>query len=310
MWKKRDHFFLNLNLFKENIAYNSIPTPIIINDKVRIFYSTRCEHGLNRGTFSDFDLNFDKITNNYNNSILKLGDPGLFDSSGIMPSSVVFHNKKFFMYYIGWNKQVDVPYRLSIGLAISYDGINFKKISNGPLLDRRIDEPYFNTAPCVIIDDNGIWRMWYVSCTGWSLINNIQEPSYRIVHVESTDGVSWSSGPKICIDYDYKLGIESIGRPFVVKVKNKYIMSCSVRKITDYRSNYKNSYKINFYQSNNGIDWSKIDESLEKNITNWDDQMTCYGSLLKVNNKIFCIYNGNGFGKTGFRIAEKEVDII
>ncbi len=305
MWSKRDYFFLNLNSFEQNITHNSIPTPLIFNDKIRIFYSTRCSDGINRGIFSDFDLNLEKNINNYSLPILNIGPPGSFDSSGIMPSSVVFFDGLFYMYYIGWNKQVDVPYRLSIGLATSNDGERFQKVSVGPVLDRRIDEPYFNTAPCVMIDDNKIWRMWYVSCTGWSLKDGRQEPSYRIAYRESLDGINWSSNPTICIDYNYENGIESIGRPYVIKLKDRYIMSCSIRKITDYRNNKNNSYKISFYESNNGTNWISTNEFIEKNIVNWDDEMTCYGSLIYNNDKLFCIYNGNGFGKTGFRIAEK-----
>ena len=305
MWKKREDFFLNLNYFKQNTTHNSIPTPIIIdNNKIRVFYSTRCTNGMNVGTFSDFDNKLKYIKYISDESILQLGENGTFDCSGIMPSSIVSYDNKFYMYYIGWNKQVDVPYRLSIGLAISDDCVKFEKISCGPILDRRLHEPYFNTAPSVLVENNNLWRMWYVSCTGWSLINNIYEPSYRIVCVESTDGINWTSKPKVCIDYNKKNGIESIGRPFVIKIKNKYIMSCSIRKIIDYRENKNNSYKIHFYESLDGINWVDSGQCIEKNIEKWDDQMTCYGSLLSCDNNIFCIYNGNGFGKTGFRVAE------
>jgi hypothetical protein len=34
--------------------------------------------------------------------------------------------------------------------------------------------------------------------------------------------------------------------------------------------------------------------------------MTCYPSVLAINDRIVMIYNGNGFGQTGFGYAELE----
>ncbi|MEZ5505128.1 MAG: hypothetical protein R3F38_03775 [Gammaproteobacteria bacterium] len=36
----------------------------------------------------------------------------------------------------------------------------------GLLLDARRDEPYF-TGTAQVRVENGLWRMWYQSCTGW-----------------------------------------------------------------------------------------------------------------------------------------------
>jgi hypothetical protein len=89
------------------------------------------------------------------------------------------------MYYIGWNPQKTVSYRLSIGLAISEDGgKTFNKVSDGPIMDRSIDEPFFNTAPCVIKENNK-WKMWYMSYKKWEIINGIAEPFYNIKYAES-----------------------------------------------------------------------------------------------------------------------------
>ena len=40
----------------------------------------------------------------------------------MMPSCVVSAGRLKYLYYIGWNPQVTVSYRLAIGLAISDDG--------------------------------------------------------------------------------------------------------------------------------------------------------------------------------------------
>ena len=136
--------------------------------------------------------NLSTILHINNRPILSLGKLGTFDDSGIMPSCIVTHERKKYMYYIAWNPQVTVSYRLSIGLAISEDGgQTFFKFSEGPVCDRSVYEPYFNTAPFVLIE-NGIWRMWYISCTEWLMIKNYPEPKYHVKYCESLDGIQWN----------------------------------------------------------------------------------------------------------------------
>ncbi len=53
--------------------------------------------------------------------VLSLGEPGTFDDSGLMPSWLVRYEDSLRLYYIGWNIAGTVPYRVSIGMAISND---------------------------------------------------------------------------------------------------------------------------------------------------------------------------------------------
>ena len=165
--------------------------------------------------------------------ILPLGKLGTFDDNGIMPSWLVNYGQEKYLYYIGWNPQVTVSYRLSIGLAISKDGgTSFEKYSEGPICDRDVDEIYFNTAPCVLID-GGVWRMWYISCTGWQIVNQHQEPSYHVKYAESSDGIHWRKTGYVCIDYDDFT--QAIGRPCVYVEGGIYKMFYSYRSVVSYR---------------------------------------------------------------------------
>jgi hypothetical protein len=224
-----------------------------------------------------------------------------------MPSCLVDSNEQYYLFYIGWNPQVTVSYRLSIGLATSNDGENFKRYSIGPLLDRGIDEPYFNTAPCVIVDNNK-WRMWFVSCTNWEMINGKPEPKYYIRYAESKDGILWKKTDKPCIDYTHD--DEAIARPWVFRHDGQYCMLYSYRNINDYRTNPNFSYKIGLATSNDGIEWDRHDDysGIVCSETGWDSQMICYPMVYKYNGKTILLYNGNGFGKTGFGYAVLKED--
>src|SRR4051812_3718551 len=69
--------------------------------------------------------------------VLSLGAPGTFDDSGVMPAWLISDGDLLRLYYIGWNVTSTVPYRLSIGVAISDDnGKTFQRYSQGPVIDR------------------------------------------------------------------------------------------------------------------------------------------------------------------------------
>jgi len=190
-------------------------------------------------------------------------------------------------------------------LAISKDGKVFKKYSEGPISDRSIDEPYFCVVTSIKKDDN-FWKIWYVSCSGWKIINKRPEPFYRIKYTESYDGINWNKSGIICIDYDNFT--EAIGKPFVYEENNIYKMIYSFRSATDYRVDKNKSYRLGYAESINGINWIRKDSSIgiKRSENGWDSEMMEYGTTYKYNGKRFLLYNGNGFGKSGFGYAVLE----
>jgi hypothetical protein len=221
-----------------------------------------------------------------------------------MPSWIVDCSQRKFFYYIGWNPQVTVAYRLSIGLATSEEEAPnfFIKYSEGPICDRCVNEPFFNTAPCVLFE-SGLWRMWYVSCTGWETINNRPEPRYHVKYAESRNGIYWRRTARVCIDYDEFT--RAIGRPCVFKEDGLYKMFYSYRGVVNYRTDPEQSYRLGYAESNDGLDWTRRDDEvgISKSEGGWDSEMLEYCSLYQHNGQRFMLYNGNGFGQSGFGYA-------
>jgi hypothetical protein len=220
-----------------------------------------------------------------------------------MPSWIVNHGSKKYLYYIGWNPQVTVAYRLSIGLAISEDGgKSFSKYSEGPICDRDVDEPYFNTAPCVVVDGTS-WKMWYVACTGWEMVNKRREPRYRIKYALSDDGIHWQRTNQVCIDYDSFT--DAIGRPCVFVTNGMYRMLYSYRSIQNYRTDPGQSYRLGYAESLDGIHWLRRDDEvgIDRSATGWDSEMLEYSHVFVSKRGIYLFYNGNGFGQSGFGYA-------
>lgn len=303
-WIKKGLIFKIENSYNWMYSHASLPFAYKKGDyQYRIYISTRNSHGQSFPTYLDYDFKNNRIIKVNQKPLLNLGKPGTFDDNGIMFSSMVEDGDIIYMYYIGWNKEVKVPYKTTIGLAISKDGgETFIKYSEGPIMDRAVDEPYFNTGPCVI-KEKDVWKMWYSSCTGWLMNEGNMEPKYYIRSAVSTDGINWRRGNGATIDY--KNNCEAIARPWVIKYKGFYRMWYSSRNTTDYRNNKNNGYKIGYAESLDGETWIRKDNEVGLGISDngWDSLMTCYCSIFQENNKLFMLYNGNGFGQSGFGLA-------
>ena len=307
-WIKKGLLFCPDNNFEWMVSYAQIPLAEKIDeDKLRIYFSSRDGKGRSHPTYIEVDIeNPQNILHVNDKPILPLGDLGTFDDNGIVGSWIVNYRNRNYFYYYGWNPQVTVSYRLSIGLAISEDGgKTYSKYSSGPICDRSLNEPYFNSAPCVLLE-NKIWRMWYVSCTQWKIVNDWPEPYYHVKYAESSDGISWEKKGIVCIDY--KSSDEAIGRPCVYKENGKYKMFYSYRNMENYRADSAKSYRLGYAESDDGISWIRKDQEAGIGLSDegWDSEMIAYCHIYEHKDKKYMLYNGNGFGRSGIGYAILE----
>lgn len=281
-----------------------VPIPELLdNGKLRIYFSTLDQFGHSQPVYLETDVKDpSKISFIQKEPILQLGELGTFDDSGITVSCIVPFENKRYLYYIGWNPQKNVSYKLAIGLAISENGKPFEKISKGPILDRDIDEPYFNTAPFVL-KVNDIWHMWYVSCYKWQIVNDWPEPLYNVKYAISKDGINWTRSKKISIKEDDFA--EAIGKPTVFIENGIFKMIYSYRNSLNYRTDPTKSYRLGYAESNDGINWTRKDDEIGISLSKegWDSVMMEYASTYLIDSERFMLYNGNGFGESGFGYA-------
>ena len=307
-WLKKGKIYVPDGSLDWSLSHAQVPvTDVSISDDFwRIHFSTR--DGSNRSLPGYVDVNKDtfEVINISQEPTLQLGALGTFDDCGVMPSWIVDHEGKKYMYYIGWNVRNTISYHNSVGLAISLDnGKSYTRYSDGPLWDRNTIEPHYSGTSCVLIDGNGIWRNWYLSCTEWRMVNGKSEPRYHIKHAESKDGINWVRKGTVCIDYkdEHEAGIVKAS---VIKDGTVYKMWYSYRNFDNYRTDPANSYRIGYAESNDGISWNRMDSraGIDVGPEDWDSQMIEYPHVFKSNGRLLMLYNGNGFGKTGFGIAE------
>jgi hypothetical protein len=229
--------------------------------------------------------------------LVPIGPLGAFDDRGASASSAVEQSGRVFLYYTGWSLGVTVPFYVFLGLAISDDGgRSFRKVSRAPILDRTDDDPFMTGHPAVLVE-GGLWRMWYVSCSGWRVIDGAPRHDYHIKYAESSDGVHWRRHNRVCIDYgspdEY-----AIARPWVVHDGAIYRMWYSYRGA---------AYRIGYAESHDGLDWHRLDDraAIDVSPTGWDSDMIEYPCVVRAHGREWMFYNGNGFGRTGIGCASR-----
>ena len=304
MWQKQGLIFKPNNEAGWMKTHAQVPTPLVGDSFIRVYFSSRPEPNLSLTTFVDLDIeNPHNILRLNPSPILDPGQPGTFDEHGIMPSCAVRNGSQVFLYYSGWSRSASVPYTNSTGLAISNDGgETFRKVSDGPVLSKGIHDPYSATSPCVLKEGN-TWHMWYCSGTGWLKIGEKYEHTYDIKYARSADGFSWlpQKEPVISQQTEY----EALTRPFVIESSDGYHMWFCYRGSHDFRDG-KEAYQIGYAHSKDLQHWQRDDREggIVASETGWDCKMIAYPAVVRVKARTLMFYNGNGFGVEGFGYAD------
>jgi hypothetical protein len=274
--------------------------PVVVSNvdgRHRIYFSSRDRHNRSHVGYVTVSLNQAADPPAFSRSpVLSPGALGTFDDAGVNSASWVEERGRCYLFYTGWSLGVSVPFYLHAGAAVSDDGGNsFRRLSEAPLLDRTSVDPYLTASPWVLVE-NGLWRMWYVSGTGWDVRPRGPRHRYHIKYAESRDGLRWDRRGVVCIDYGAP-GEYAFGRPCVVKDQDCYRMWYSHRGA---------NYRIGYAESADGIVWTRLDEliGLEPSASpGWDAEMMTYPVVADVAGRRYMLYNGNGYGRTGIGLA-------
>jgi hypothetical protein len=297
-WKKLGQVFCpddNFDWMKTHASNPSVES--LDNGFFRVYFTTRDEK--NRSYVGSLDLDIRnpfKILNLSQKPLINPGDLGLFDDSGTTSGCVIISNGKKYLYYLGWNLGVTVPWRNAIGLAICDPGqTKFTKYSRAPLLDRSETDPFSLSYPFILIE-NGLWRMWYGSNLAWA---SEKDMAYVIKYAESMDGIHWDrKGTAVHLKGN---GEFTLSRPSVIKGNGIYMMWYAFKGT---------AYRIGYAESTDGIKWDRMDEKAGINVSSsgWDSEEIEYPYVFDYRGERYMFYNGNSYGKTGFGLAVLEKD--
>ena len=282
------------------ITHGMDPTVDYLHDDIfRIYFCGRNKNNQSLIGYADININEpSKILNTPNDPVLGLGELGCFDDNGVTASCIINYQDKKYLYYIGWRPRSTTRLSLMTGLSISTDGGNtFNRVSRAPIIKLTDKEPFsILTAPYVIREKN-IWRMWYVSCTGWE---NPDLPRYNIKYAESEDGINWKQDGIVCIDF-ISNDETAIARQSVQFENGIYRMWYCKKMISI-------EYRMGYAESKDGIKWVRMDNKVGIDVSEsgWDSEMIEYPYVFNHRSKKYMVYNGNGYGVNGIGLAVFE----
>lgn len=300
-WSKLQ-FIENTGEHPWSTSHYQLPFGFLIDTSTfRVFAAVRSEE--QRSSIECIDLQLRdgqfEIKKQYDEPVLKPGSLGFFDQHGVFPSSIIQHGGQYYLYYIGWTQGVEAPlFYASIGLAISEDGLHFKRYSQAPIMERSEHDPCLVTSPHVYKDTDG-WRMNYVSGIKWERDIETQKLKsfYHLKSAHAADPVNWVREGHVSIDF--KDGETNIARPSVLKLSD-----------TDYRMWYSyvhsetSKYLMGYAYSEDGLSWIRDDENVGIGLDDeYCQSMICYPFVFEMGGRLYMLYNGDNYGQKGFGIA-------
>jgi hypothetical protein len=235
---------------------------------------------------------------------LRYGEPGFFDCDGVISVCFVTHRGHIYLYYVGWQNLPDSLWICDTGRAVlDPAALELTREFPGPVLARDKNNPLFAAATAFHVSGDK-WRTWYNSGIKWERTDSGWKHYYGIHYAESDDGIDWVSFPGLCIpfadQYEY-----AFGRPTVYRSDDTYFMWFAHRATRDI-----NTYRIGFASSQDGRHWVRKDaiSGIDVSAEGWDSEMICYPYVFEHCGLLYMLYNGNGYGKTGFGLAVLESD--
>lgn len=293
-WQKLGNIFCprNLHPWMQSHAANPV-AEAVDGDLFRIYFSTRDSD--NRSSIGYFIIDITRpaeILDLASQPVVSPGPAGTFDDSGASMGCIVNTGSERRLYYLGWNLGVTVPWRNSIGLAVSSEGRPFSKHSPAPVLDRNLVDPFSISYP-YILTENGRWRMWYGSNLAWGVRQ--ADMAHVLKYAESQDGIHWRPTGDIAIAFK-DVGEYAISRPMVIREGDTYRMWYSYRG---------SAYRIGYAESENGIQFERMDDKagITVSASGWDSESIEYPHIFEHRGVKYLLYNGNRYGLTGIGLA-------
>ncbi len=306
-WRKLHHIFVPNGQLEWMKTHASNPFAQILSDgRWLIYFSPRDSLGRSHiGALLLNPRNNHKIESICPNPLLSPGQRGLFDDSGISMCCILDVKGEYYLYYLGWNLRITVPWQNSIGLAIaeslcSEEFPTFRKYSLAPIMDRSQEDP-FSLSYSYVLREGPTSRMWYGSNLFWG--EGYSDMSHVIKHAYSQDGIRWTKDG-VVISHVHS-NEYAIARPCIIKEEYIYKAWYSYRGREEIKT-----YRIGYAESEDGYHWIRKDEEVGIDISEegWDSEMICYPHVFDYEGNRYMLYNGNSYGKTGFGLAILEQD--
>lgn len=279
------------------LTHAANPLPVHLKgDVYRVFFSGR--DALNRSSVGavDIDLVARQVLHEHYAPVFEHGPEGSFYADGVSIGNCYKTSSGRFMLFMGWCNPSGAHWYGEIGrlrmdedLALALEG------TGRAFMPRDAKDPISLSYPWVTGNASSGFRMWYGSTQTWDGGNG--EMIHIIRQASSKDGERWRKhGPAV----PHQVGLaQAFSRPAVISDADEHRMWFS------YRSGSGQTYRIGYAVSADGVDWRLAldDAGIDVSPEGWDSEMVEYPFVFDHGGRRYMLYNGNGYGKTGFGLA-------
>jgi hypothetical protein len=268
-------------------------------DVYRIFFSGR--DGQNRSSigFVDVDIVRRELVSICDKPVFEYGPANSFYSHGVSIGNCYETEGRRYILFMGWQIPPGEHWHGQIGRLVLEKNFSVQIDSDEPFMNTDFTDPVSLSYPWVLRGRDGFYRMWYGSTVTWDTGNG--EMLHVVNHAISADGHKWQ---RRGLSVPYKLGqAQAFSRPTVVgDASGEYHMWFS------YRSGGGQKYRIGYASSQDCERWDlRIDQAgIDVSLSGWDSEMIEYPFVFDHKSERFLLYNGNGYGHTGFGLATLE----
>ncbi|MDB4793610.1 hypothetical protein OAG63_01095 [Methylacidiphilales bacterium] len=278
------------------------PLPVLLEgDVYRVFFSGRDIYNRSSVGAVDIDVIKQKIVQEHAGPFFENGPEGSFYVDGVSIGNCYEANGILYMLFMGWQNPKDGHWRGDIGRLIVNSDLTLQLDSDAPFMSCDAVDKISLSYPWVMRNTQEDYSMWYGSTATWDTGNG--EMLHVINCASSQDGHRWN---REGLAIPFELGVaQAFSRPTVVKnSKTGYEMWFS------YRSGNGEKYRIGHALSKDGKKWNLSLETsgIDLSSNGWDSEMIEYPFVFDHKGQRYMLYNGNGYGKTGFGLAVLNVD--
>lgn len=268
------------------------PDILLLNDRYYYYFRGQGKEnhdqiGVAFSTLDEFDgINWEYYSEN---PVIPVGEKGDFDARHVLDPATVEHQGTIYLYYSGH------PYQgtASIGLAISKDGINFKKASENSVIKDAI-------APEIVIHDNQFYLFYQRSH---------QDGFFEVFCCPGDDGINFDMerevrvfGPSNEKDAFDRFSISTVR---IWQEGDYYYMTYGGNdKYKDYPC------AIGLARSEDLFNWERYPGNpvlTRGEPGSWDEGGVWFATVYKLEDTCYLWYEGTGTGVGNDKAAESEI---
>jgi hypothetical protein len=298
-WRKLGQLFKPQSIHPKLHSHAANPLAVHLKgDLYRIFYDGRDVQNRSSVGFVDMDIPDGRVRYIHDQPIFEHGAETSFYSHGVSIGNCYEVKGQRYILFMGWQFPERGRWRGTIGRLRLHDDLSLELDRDEPFMDLNATDPVSLSYPWVL-QERDRYRMWYGSTITWDAGNG--EMLHVINGAVSVDGHEWN---RLGQTVPYVIGVAQVfSRPTVVSDSDGYHMWFSCRCG---RSGKK--YKIGYAYSTGGDTWELRlrDAGIDVSVSGWDSEMIEYPFVFDHRDRRYMLYNGNGYGRTGFGLAVLE----